>query len=111
MRAQARKRYDRKNYILKSRSGGLIMPNQTYDEKFRSLTDDEIIVLNAKCKGVAFDEIARRMGYGVKWVYSRLSKVYLKLGIDQTLHPRDRAKVLSDEVCPQLQEFLKNKPT
>jgi DNA-binding CsgD family transcriptional regulator len=86
------------------------MPNQTYDEKFRSLTENEITVLNAKCKGVALREVARRMGFGVAWAYQQMSIVYRKLGIDETLHPADRAKVLSDEVCPQLQEFLKNKP-
>lgn len=86
------------------------MSNQTYDEKFRSLTENEIIVLNAKCKGVKFYEIARRRGYSAKWAYSQMVSVYRKLDIAKTLHPRDRAEVLSNEVCPKLQEFLKNRP-
>lgn len=85
------------------------MPNQTYDEKFGFLTENEIVVLNAKCKGEDFREIARRMGFGVAWAYHQMSIVYRKLGIDETLHPADRAKMLRNEICPKLQEFLKNR--
>jgi len=50
------------------------------------------------------------MGYAVGWAELQMRYIYQELGIDEKLHPRDKADVLKVEVDSRLKEFLKKRP-
>src|SRR5215216_2035649 len=79
-----------------------------YEHIFPLLTDQQFAVLYWKCQGMKHEDIAEKFNYSMAWIQEHSSSGQKKLGI--TGHPKSREKILEDEVCPALFEWVKQNP-
>ena len=85
------------------------MPDQSYEQSFKSLTEKEVIILNLICTGLKHEEIAANIGIQLASVMARMASIYKKLGFEETISPVARRRLLESEVCPLLHEYLNNR--
>ncbi len=86
------------------------MSDTSIEEALRTLTENEATVLYWKYWGLDYEEIGKKLGYGVDWVTLQMSFVYRKLNFDKKIHWSKRAEILKKDVYSVFLKLIENDP-
>lgn len=77
-----------------------------YNHAFELLSDQEFAVIYWKCQGLTHTQVGDILGWGMDNVQKYNSSAHKKLGLGDLLAAK-RQKVMDEEICPALREWIK----